>query len=186
MRVLTYAILGLLNRTAMTGYDISKEFSHELAKFWHAKHSQIYTELKSMFNDGLVTYDIEISGDVLEKKKYSITESGRDVLLKWLHKDEAAEKTPKDVFRVRMYFSSFLDPNTRVRLLESQRNQHIERLNVLKQTMTQYPEIPPLQSDRFGDYIVLEGAIDRQESLIRWIDKCIGYCQQEKTLHHRK
>ena len=55
MKVLTYAILGLLNRTAMTGYDISKAFNHELAKFWHAKHSQIYGELKSMFNDGLVT-----------------------------------------------------------------------------------------------------------------------------------
>lgn len=68
MKVLTYAILGLLNRTPMTGYDISKAFNHELAKFWHAKHSQIYGELKSMFSDGLVTYDIEISGDILEKR----------------------------------------------------------------------------------------------------------------------
>ncbi|MBL0788932.1 PadR family transcriptional regulator [Klebsiella michiganensis] len=180
MRVLTYAILGLLNRTAMTGYDISKAFNHELAKFWHAKHSQIYGELKSMYNDGLVTYDIEISGDILEKKKYSITDSGRDELLRWLHKDEPIEKTAKDVFRVRMYFSHYLDLATRIHLLENQRIQHFERLNILQKTMEQYPQVPPLESDRFGDFIVLEGAICRQESVLRWIDKCIGYCRSGK------
>ena len=67
MRVLKYAILGLLNRQPMTGYDIGKEFNYELSEFWHAKHSQIYTELKRLHDEGLVTYDIEISGDILEK-----------------------------------------------------------------------------------------------------------------------
>lgn len=178
MRVLTYAILGLLNRTAMTGYDISKAFNHELAKFWHAKHSQIYGELKEMFNQGWVTYDIEISGDILEKKKYSITEKGRDELMKWLHKDEPIEKTAKDVFRVRMYFSHYLEPDTRIHLLQNQRIQHEERLHVLQKTMEQYPQVPPLGSDRFGDFIVLEGAICRQESVLRWIDRCIDYCRK--------
>ena len=177
MKVLPYAILGLLNRTAMTGYDISKAFNHELAKFWHAKHSQIYGELKSMFNEGLVTYDIEISGDILEKKKYSITEAGHQALMQWLHKDEPIEKTAKDVFRVRMYFSSYLDLTTRIHLLENQRMQHLERLHVLQKTMEQYPQVPPLDSDRFGDFIVLEGAIERQEGMLRWIDRCIGYCR---------
>lgn len=180
MKVLTYAILGLLNRTAMTGYDISKAFNHELAKFWHAKHSQIYGELKSMFNEGLVTYDIEISGDILEKKKYSITEAGHQALMQWLHKDEPIEKTAKDVFRVRMYFSSYLDLTTRIHLLENQRKQHLERLHVLQKTMEQYPQVPPLDSDRFGDFIVLEGAIERQEGMLRWIDRCIGYCRSGK------
>ncbi|MFU2314556.1 PadR family transcriptional regulator [Rahnella sp. PCH160] len=178
MKTLTYAILGLLNRTAMTGYDISKAFNHELAKFWHAKHSQIYGELKNMFNDGLVTYDIEISGEILEKKKYSLTEIGRNELLKWLCKDEPIEQTAKDVFRVRMYFSNYLDLSTRIHLLENQRRQHLERLTTLQKTMEQYPQVPPLDSDRFGDYIVLEGAIYRQESLLCWVDKCIGYCSQ--------
>lgn len=41
MRNLKYAILGLLDRKSMTGYDISKEFGRALAEFWSADHSQI-------------------------------------------------------------------------------------------------------------------------------------------------
>lgn len=47
MRTLKYAILGLLNKEPMTGYDIGKEFSKDLGEFWTAKHSQIYPELKT-------------------------------------------------------------------------------------------------------------------------------------------
>ena len=34
MRTLKYAILGLVNRKPLTGYDLSKEFSKELNNFW--------------------------------------------------------------------------------------------------------------------------------------------------------
>jgi len=182
MRILKYAILGLLNRHSMTGYDIGKEFNYELAEFWHAKHSQIYTELKKLHNEALVTYDIEISGDILEKKQYSITEKGRDDLIHWLHKDELIGKTAKDVFRVRMYFCNFLDVNSRIKLLESQKMQHTKRINTLMKTSEQYPELPMIDSDRFGDFIILEGAIMREQSIITWLDKCIEYCRTSSNL----
>ena len=180
MRILKYAILGLLNRRPMTGYDIGKEFNYEIAEFWYAKHSQIYPELKKLLDEGLVTFDIEISGDILEKKQYTITEKGKEELIKWLHKDELMEKTAKDVFRLRMYFSNNLDLESRIKLLESQKMQHTRRLNQLKKTSEQYPELPPIDSDRFGDFIVLESAIIRQESILKWIEKCIGYCNVAK------
>ena len=41
MGTLKYAILGLLNRKNMTGYDLSKEFETTLFEFWNAKHSQM-------------------------------------------------------------------------------------------------------------------------------------------------
>ena len=181
MRVLKYAILGLLNRHPMTGYDIGIEFNYELAEFWHAKHSQIYTELKKLNEEGLVTFDIEISGDILEKKQYTITDLGRDDLIRWLHKDELIGKTAKDVFRVRMYFSHFLDLDSRIKLLESQKMQHTKRINTLKKTSEQYPEVPDATSDRFGDYIILEGAIMREQSTLEWLDKCIAYCHQARN-----
>ena len=36
--------------------------------------AQIYPELKKLVEEELVYYDIQISGDILEKKSYSITE----------------------------------------------------------------------------------------------------------------
>lgn len=68
MGTLKYAILGLLNRKNMTGYDLSKEFETTLFEFWNAKHSQIYPELKSLSENGLVRYEVEITGNVLEKR----------------------------------------------------------------------------------------------------------------------
>jgi Predicted transcriptional regulators len=127
MRTLKYAILGLLNRRPMTGYDIGKEFNFQLAEFWSAKHSQIYPELKKLVDEQLIVFDIEISGDVLEKKVYKITEKGKKDFLKWLKKDEPMEQTPKNIFRLRMYFSNNLDINTRIHLLSQQLEQHQDR-----------------------------------------------------------
>lgn len=176
MRTLKYAILGLLNRCPMTGYEITKEFNHELAEFWYANHSQIYPELKRLNQEKLVTYDIEISGDILESKRYTITEDGRIDFINWLNKNEKIQKTPKDIFRLRMYFSNCLDLKTRISLLENQKTQHIKRLETLKNNFKQYSETPPYNSDRFGDYLVLKGAIMRQENVINWLNECIEHC----------
>lgn len=111
MRTLKYAILGLINREPMTGYDITREFnSNNLANFWYAKHSQVYPELSRLMEEKLVTCEVVIQGEKLEKKLYSITEAGKQQLQEWLMKDEPLEATPKDVFRLRMYFSDFMTP----------------------------------------------------------------------------
>lgn len=179
MRTLKYAILGLLNRKPMTGYDIGKEFNFQLAEFWSAQHSQIYPELKKLVDEKLLVYDVEISGDVLEKKVYNITEKGRNEFLKWLNKDEPMEPTPKNIFRLRMYFSNNLEVSSRIHLLEQQLSQHNERLAFLLTQKEPYDGVPPLHSDAFGDYLVLEGAIIREESTIKWLNLCVVYCKSE-------
>lgn len=177
MRTLKYVILGLLNRKPMTGYDIAKEFNLQLVEFWNASHSQIYPELKRLVNEKLLVYDIAITGDVLEKKVYSLTDKGRKEFIKWLKKDEAMEKTPKNIFRLRMYFSNSLELGTRIQLLEHQLLQHHKRLAFLTGQKARYKDVPPLDSEGFGDYIVLEGAILREEATIQWLNNCIKYCK---------
>ena len=176
MRTLKYAILGLLNRKPMTGYDISKEFNFQIAEFWNAKHSQIYPELKKLVNEGLIFFNIEISGDVLEKKVYYITEKGKEEFLNWLSKDEPMEPTQKNIFRLRMYFSNNLDIKTRITLLKSQLIQHESRLEFLQSQKDAYDNIPDINSDYFGDYLVLDGAIIREKGIIEWLKKHITHC----------
>ena len=72
-RVLKHAILGLLRKQDMSGYDITSEFTKEISQFWSAKHSQIYTELKKLLDEKLIEQYIEISGVKLEKKMYTLT-----------------------------------------------------------------------------------------------------------------
>lgn len=175
MRTLKYAILGLLMRKNMSGYDLNKEFNSGLIEFWSAKHSQIYPELKKLVAEGLVEFKIEISGDVLEKKIYQITKKGKQEFLNWLHQDVEIEPTPKDVFRLRMYFSENLDSKELLRLLDSQIKQHNLKLKHLQDTNDSFETVPAKGTVEFADYLVLQSAIMREDYYLEWLNLCKNY-----------
>jgi len=171
MRTLKYAILGLINRNPLTGYDITKEFNSGLVDFWYAKHSQIYPELKK-----LISYETVIQGEKLEKKLYTITENGKKCLQKWLSKDDPLEPTPKDIFRLKAYFCDEMDTDTLLRQFQSALNKHSEKLEYLKNCMEELlkkKDVSKVSSPQFGDYIVLNGAIMREKTYIDWLEDCI-------------
>ena len=177
MRTLKYAILGLINRGPITGYDITKEFhDRALANFWNAKHSQVYPELNKLVEEKLVEFQVIIQGEKMEKKLYSITEKGATELIEWLKKDEPLEITPKDKFRLRTYFSDFMPEGVLDKHLKSQLKKHQLKLSYLKDLFEgDYKEIPAPYTKEFGDYIVLEGAIMRENSYIEWLKKSLSY-----------
>lgn len=177
MRTLKYAILGLINRSPMTGYDITREFdSNQLANFWYAKHSQVYPELARLTEEGLVTYEVVIQGEKMEKKLYTITEEGQNQLRQWLLKDEPLEATPKDVFRLRMYFSDFITHDEMKQHLTRQLKKHTTKKQHLQDVMDRNyaAGAPDLLTPEYGDFMVLEGAILRENSYIQWLKNCIG------------
>lgn len=177
MRTLKYAILGLINKKPSTGYDITKEFKKELGNFWRARHSQIYPELNKLEDEGLIEHEVIISGESLEKKVYSIKDKGKKDLFKWLEKDEEMVPTSKDKFRLRMYFLDDIDRERVIELLKSQLEQRKKKLNTLKRKMGDYSETPEFASGNLGDYIVLEGAILREEAYIEWLKRSIRNCK---------
>ena len=175
MRTLKYAILGLLDQNPMSGYDLSAKFGEALNEFWSAKHSQIYPELKRLTDEGLVEYHIEISGQVLERKVYTITPTGKQDFLKWLESEETIESTPKDVFRLRMFFSSELSVNKRCSLIQHELDQHLRRLQHLEEKLGNYPEVTD-NDKNFGDYLVLRGAVSREQAHCEWLKDCLYLC----------
>lgn len=174
---LKYAILGLLNQKDMTGYELMKEFESSLKEFWYAKHSQIYPELKKLTDGGLVTYQVEISGTSLEKKLYRITDAGRKDFLGWLKAETPAEHTPKEVFRLKIFYSGFLSPDGQRAMLEENLRQHEERLRHLQKNQEKFTAVPERNSAAFGDYLVLLGAVMREETTCEWLKKCLGLLQ---------
>ncbi|MDR3596124.1 PadR family transcriptional regulator [Clostridium sp.] len=176
MRTLKYAILGLINRNPLTGYDITKAFNEGLVEFWYAKHSQIYPELKKLTDEDLISYETIIQGEKLEKKLYTITEKGRKCLQKWLAKDDPLEPTPKDIFKLKAYFCDEMDIDTLLKQFKSALNKHSERLEYLENSMEELfktKDISKVSSPSFGDYIILNGAIMREKNYIDWLEDCI-------------
>lgn len=179
MRTLKYAILGLLNQKSMTGYELMKQFESALCEFWSAKHSQIYPELKRLVDEGCVVYEIEISGTVLEKKVYRLTEKGRQDFHAWLSAETKLEPTPKNVARLKIFFCSSLSAEERDAFLKDQLAQHEARLAHLLHNQESFSSVPAPDTDAFGDYLVLMGAVMREEMNCAWLKKCLLLNQSE-------
>lgn len=182
MGTLQYAILGLLSRKDMTGYDMSKEFETTLSGFWNAKHSQIYPELKTLTEQNLIEYHLEISGTVLEKKVYSITAAGREQLTQWENNFNKLKPIAKDEFRLQLFFSDCVSPEHRIELLKNRLAQHEERLQQLRERKPEFQNLtaPPQEEEEFNDYLVYLGGIMREEEKCDWLKKCISLCEDRK------
>lgn len=149
MRTLKYAILGLLNQKEMTGYDLMKQFESTLCEFWSAKHSQIYPELKKL------------------------TEEGASLIRRSLLTTKP-QPTPKDISRLKIFFCNCLPAEDRKFLLEDQLHKHSSRLKHLRNNQSKFTAVPDNEADEFGDYLVLMGAIMREEMVIEWLRKCLA------------
>lgn len=81
---LDYAILGFLNYSPLSGYDLKKVFDHSVRHFWPADQSQIYRTLARLAEKGLVEQKVFRGVDRPDRKEYHITPAGREALRAWL------------------------------------------------------------------------------------------------------
>ena len=82
--MLKHGILGLLSYGEMTGYEIMHVFRDSLSHFWTAQTSQIYRELQTLKNKGWVIDRCVPQTGKPDKNIFSITESGKEELHRWL------------------------------------------------------------------------------------------------------
>ena len=124
---LGYALLGLLAREALSGYDLAQRLKGRVGFFWQARHSQIYPELAKLEQDELVTHEVVPQRDRPDKKVYSPTLAGRDALRSWV-------TAPTDVTAVRdeltlkAYSLWAADPPAAVALFREHERLHREQL----------------------------------------------------------
>ncbi|QIS02652.1 PadR family transcriptional regulator [Nocardia brasiliensis] len=103
---LRFAVLGLLADRPASGYDLIQRFKASLANVWTATQSQIYTELATLADAGLISVSDE---GPRGRKEYTITEPGLTELRHWL-----TETKPKQLARnettLRVFFLGVLEP----------------------------------------------------------------------------
>nr|MDT0660378.1 PadR family transcriptional regulator [Micromonospora sp. DSM 115978] len=83
---LRHALLALLEAGPMTGYELAKQFDETVAYLWRAQHSQIYTELRRLEQEGLVVANPQPRGAraLATKRPYSLTATGAEELQRWV------------------------------------------------------------------------------------------------------
>ena len=127
--MIRFILLGYLKYQPMTGYDLKQGLDHSISHFWHAHHSQIYTTLRKMDEEGLVTSEVIPQDGSPDRRVYTITPAGRKEVEDWLNQPMTTASTIKEEFLVRLFFSAERNAEEVIAEIILQRKLHEEKLN---------------------------------------------------------
>lgn len=165
-------ILAIVEAKPNTGYGITKEFDAVAGYFWRASHQQVYRELASLAEDGLVRFKEVAQEGRPDKKVYAITASGRRAFADWYEQ-------PQDVPRINdpllaKFFSGELGGiDNLVQQLALAQEQHAVRLEMLESIMSEhYPEaVGDMPRWKQLVYLTLCWGIARERAWLQWAEK---------------
>ena len=168
---LGYALLGVLAREPLSGYDISQRMKVPVGFFWHAQRSQIYPELARLESRGLVRHRRVEQVDRPDKKVYSITEAGRAVLRHWV--TEPAEAPPRNELILKVYSLWVADPAQALGFVRQREQHHAEQLAAYEEARARLEreagrELQEVSSPVFATYATLQAGIGYARWSLDW------------------
>ena len=176
--MLKYVLLGFLNYTPMTGYELKQFMDESTSNFWHAKQSQIYTTLKKLEKDGMVESHIEPQEGRPDRRVYEITDAGRNDLDLWLAQPEIELESRKELLLVKLFFSANTDQGkllTQLRLLRDLHQRQMEQYETAtRDYITQISSgLPQLAKDAELWDMTRRFGVLFEEMYVRWLDETI-------------
>ncbi len=126
-----FAILGLLHYKNMHGYRIKTHIERHFGHMWSINFGQIYPNLKSLYEDGLIDYNEEnVPGEKGPSRKlYHITDNGRKMFQEWLNSFPEGNMILRDPFLMRFIFFGFGDRERALEIIDEQIADYEEQLD---------------------------------------------------------
>lgn len=186
---LQHALLGLLARRPLTGYEILKRFARSIVFFWHAKRSQIYAELQRMERLGLVSSRLAVQARRPNKRLYAVTPAGHEALATWL--DRATPAGPvKDEMLLRTFFADLLPSARAAEYLRRHGEAHrrvLEEFEATRAALRARYGDPLETEDRalFFGALVLEQGIRFERMYADWCEWAAGETERRADGRHR-
>lgn len=162
---LKYSILGLLHYRSLHGYRIKEIIEQNFGHMWTINFGQIYPNLKSMLEEGLI--DVKEENRVGEKgpprKLYSITEPGREVFSEWLAQSPEKEMLLRDPFLMRFVFFGFGEVENAIELIDEQIKKYEKQLENRKENLQRWK-----QNDVFVK-LMAEFGVRMNQMMLEWL-----------------
>ena len=127
MKMRDYAILASIAHEPKSGYDLAKWFDRVASHFCPAGYSSVYPALSRFESEDLVEYDTVPSEKGPKRKVYSITQKGKQALVRWAS-EPAADPQVRDEQLVKALSYGMLPPEKALTLLEETRERHVRNL----------------------------------------------------------
>ncbi len=172
MTVLGYAILGLLSREDLSGYDLTQRMRERVGYFWSARHSQIYPELARLEEGGYVTHSVVEQQERPDKKVYRITTEGLEALREWVVQPPVP-KPSRDELVLKAYSIWLADPQEAALMFRGEESRHEEQLahyEELRAWMEREwgEDLADPESSRFATYATLRRGIIYERGSAEW------------------
>lgn len=164
------AILGLLARSPLTGYDLARRMQRPVGYFWTANHSQIYPELARLERAGLLEHEVIDGAGPRPTKRYALTPLGLHTLREWV----AGEMEPqpvRDLETLRLWSIWLVAPEAARSLVLQAQRRHEGALAAYEAELAELVDHPRAQ-DRtdpwFASRLTLHGGVLTRRAAVQW------------------
>lgn len=127
---LKFALLGLIALEPRTGYDIKRIVDSSISFIWSVTGPQIYTTLRTLREEGLITMETVPQQGKPDRQIHSITPDGMAQLKDMANQPLVASVT-RDEILLRTFFGNFAEPDVVRQELEA----YLERLRTERRFM---------------------------------------------------
>ncbi len=153
-------LLGLLEREPSHGYDLKRDYDTYFGRGKPLPFGQVYATLGRLARDGKVLVGEIEPGEGPDRKRYVITDAGKQEFETWL--TEAIEPEPhlQTLLFVKVVLALMLGRSAE-RYLDTQRGAHLQRMREL--TLLR-------QTGGVVDALLADHGLFHLEADLRWID----------------
>jgi DNA-binding PadR family transcriptional regulator len=170
--VLELALLGLLHRTPMHGYELRKQLSSLLGTFRALSFGSLYPCLKELLAEGLIAEEHEEQDTSGKPRRsrivYRLTTEGKERLQDLLSEGGPAT-WEDDGFGVHFAFFGQTRADVRLRILEGRRSRLEERMEAIRAAFTRTRE----RVDSYTLELHRHG-LESVEREVRWLNELIA------------
>lgn len=171
---LEYAVLGFLEVSPKTGYELKRRFDRSVSGFWPADQSRIYRTLEKLKERGWVSQGLVVQRARPNRKPYRITQAGREALRAWM--EECQPGPPqRNGFLVQLFFAGLLSDEEAIRLLEAKKERVLATLASYPNKYRLGPHYEHDEPERvdFFHWLTLDSAVEMRYAYLEWIDSAI-------------
>ena len=177
-KLLEVAILGLLKERPMHGYELKKRLSYMLGHFWTVSYGSLYPALKRLEKSGSIERAYSVKEKTRNRNVFRITGRGEAEFMRLLTEDTSdSSLVDTEKFDLRMAFFQYLEPETRLALLETRRRLLEDQVAKFKAYRSNNGD-----EDRYRKGL-MRHKVELARSDIRWLDKLMAH--ERETIRKR-
>ncbi len=156
------SLLGFLQAQPRSGWEIAQAVEGTIGNFWNVTRSQVYRELRSLEERGLVEAGETGARD---RRPYTVTDAGRRAFAAWIAREPGPDLVRSPLL-LTVFFGEYLDPALLRRFLVLHRAQHEKQLAYYEEL---HDSLQGVETEEHS-VLALRYGIEHERAVLRWLD----------------